>query len=142
LFLGARTFIRMFDWKDQRTFVEQTIANGGDSARMLINRAGVEISEGKLQDAAISLHAALQKTPDQPLAVLNLASVALKQNDFKLARQLLTRATQMPMVAAQAHEFLAVLEHMETGHVDFIRLRLVVRTGLANWSSEQCYIKL
>ena len=35
LFLGARTFVRTFDWKDQRTFVERTIANGGDSARML-----------------------------------------------------------------------------------------------------------
>ena len=140
LFLATRTFIRTFDWKDQRTFVEQTIANGGDSARMLINRAGVEISEGKLPDAAISLHAALQKTPNQPLAVLNLASVALKQNDFKLARELLTRATDMLMVAAQAHELLAVLEHKETGQVDFVRLRLAARTGPPDWSIEKRYI--
>ena len=140
--LGARTFIRSFDWRDQRTFVERTIASGGDSARMLINRAGVEISENKLPDAAVSLHAALQKAPDQPLAVLNLASVALKQNDFKLARQLLTRATEMPMVAPQAHELLAVLDHKETGHVDFVRLRLAARTGPPNWSIEKRYIKV
>ena len=39
-FLGARTWIRTFDWKDQRTFLERTIASGGDSVRMLINLAG------------------------------------------------------------------------------------------------------
>jgi tetratricopeptide (TPR) repeat protein len=142
LFLGTRTFIRAFDWKDQRTFVERTIASGGDSARMLINLAGVELGEEKLADAAVHLHAALQKTPDQPLAVLNLAAVALKQNDFKLARRLLTRATQMPLVNAQAHELLAVLESKENGHVNLMRLRLASRTGSPNWSTEKRYIKV
>src|SRR5207247_6799783 len=79
LFLGARTFVRTFDWKDQRTFVERTIASGGGSARMLINLAGVELSEGKLPDAAAHLHEALTKSPNEPLAVINLASVALKE---------------------------------------------------------------
>jgi len=36
---GARTFLYTFDWKNQRTFLERTIAAGGDSARMLINLA-------------------------------------------------------------------------------------------------------
>src|SRR6202022_5125578 len=93
-FFGGPPFIRTFDWKDQRTFLERTIASGGDSARMLINLGGLELTEGKLDDAAVHLHAALKKKPDQPLAVINLAAVALKQNDFKTARQLLTRATQ------------------------------------------------
>jgi len=141
-FLGARTFIRTFDWKDQRTFLERTIANGGDSARMLINLGGLELTEGKLEDAAIRLHAALQKKPDQPLAVINLAAVALKQNDFKLARQLLTRATQMPLVAAQAHELLTVLESKESGNADLTRMRLAARTGPPNWSIEKRYVKL
>src|SRR5260370_33612680 len=103
VFLGSRTFVRTFDWKDQRTFLERTIAHGGDSARMLINLAGLELTEGKLEDAAVHLHAALQKKPDQPLALINLAAVALKQNDFKRARQPITRATQMPLVDAQAY---------------------------------------
>jgi len=101
-FLGGRTLVRTFDWKDQRTFLERTIASGSDSARMLINLGDLELSEEKLEDAAVHFHAALQKKPDQPLAVINLAAVALKQNDFKLARQLLTRATQMPLVDAEA----------------------------------------
>ena len=142
VFLGSRTFVRTFDWKDQRTFLERTIAHGGDSARMLINLAGLELTEGKLEDAAVHLHAALQKKPDQPLAVINLAAVALKQNDFKLARQLITRATKMPLVDAEAYEYLAILENKENGKVDLIRMRLAARTGPPHWSIEKRYIQL
>lgn len=141
-FLGARAFARTLDWKDQRTFLERTIAHGGDSARMLINLGGLELTEGKLEDAAVHLHAALQKKPDQPLAVINLAAVALKQNDFKLARELLTRATQMPLVDAEAHQLLAALENKESGKVDMMRMRLASRTGPPNWSIEKRYIQL
>src|SRR5438874_600358 len=140
--LRARTFARTFDWKDQRTFLERTIAHGGDSARMLINLGGLELTEGKLEDAAVHLHAALQKKPDQPLAIINLAAVALKQNDFKLARELLNRATQMPLVDAEAHQLLAVLENKENGKVDLMRMRLAARTGPSNWSIEKRYIQL
>lgn len=142
LFLGVRTFVRTFDWKNERIFFERTIASGGDSARMLINLAGVELAEGKLEDATVHLHAALQRKPDQPFAMLNLGLVALKQNDFKLARQLLTRATKMPLVDAQAHELLAVLENKESGRVDLIRFRLAARTGPPNWPIEERYIKV
>jgi predicted Zn-dependent protease len=141
-FLGGRTFIRTFDWKDQRTFLERTIASGGDSTRMLINLADLELSEGKLEDAAVHLHAALQKKPDQPLAVINLATVALKQNDFKVAREQLQRATKMPLVEAQAYELLAVLENKENGRVDLLRLRLAARTGPPNWAIEKRYVKV
>jgi protein O-mannosyl-transferase len=142
IFLGVRTFARTFDWKDQRTFLERTIAHGGDSARMLINLGGLDLSEGKLEDATVHLHAALQKKPDQPLAIINLGALALKENDFKHARELLTRATQMPIVDAQAHQFLAVLEHKENGKVDLMRMRLASRTGPPNWSIEKAYIEL
>ena len=140
-FLGMRTFIHTFDWKDGRTFFERTIASGGDSARMLINLGDLELREGKLQDAAVHFHAALQKQPDQPLAMINLAAVALKQNDFKLARQLLLRATAMPLVAGHAHELLAVLEFKEKGRVDLLRLRLASRTGPPDWSIEKRYVQ-
>jgi len=142
VFLGVRTFLRTFDWKDQHTFAERTIASGGNSARMLINLAGIELSEGKLADAAVLLHEALHKSPEEPLALINLASVALKENDFKTARELLNRATQMPLVEAQAHEYLAVLENKESGKVDLTRMRLAARTGPPNWSIEKRYIQL
>jgi tetratricopeptide (TPR) repeat protein len=142
VFLGTRTFVRTFDWKDERTFLERTIADGGDSARMLINLAALNLNEGRLEDAAAQLHTALQKKPGQPLAMINLAAVALKQNDFKLARQLLDRATQMPLVDAEAYQLLAVLENKEKGQVDLMRLRLAARTGPPNWSIEKRYLKV
>jgi len=141
ILLGARTFVRTFDWKDQRIFFERTIAHGGDSARMLINLGGLESSEGKLEDAAIHFHAALQKKPEQPFAIINLAAVALQQNDFKLARELLQRAAKMEAVCAQAHELLAVLEYKEDGQVDLLRLRLASRTGTPQWSIEKRYVQ-
>ena len=142
LFLGARTWMRTFDWKDQRTFLERTLASGGDSDRMLINLAGLELSEGKLDLAKQHLTLALRKEPNQPLAILNLASVALRQNDFAAARDLLNRATQMPLVDAKAYELLAVLEHKEKGRVDPLRFRLAARTGPPNWSIEKRYIEV
>jgi tetratricopeptide (TPR) repeat protein len=142
VFLGARTFVRTFDWKDQRTFVERTIAHGGDSARMWINLGVLEMDEGKLADAAIHFHSALQKKPDQPLAILNLGALALKQGDFKLARQLLTRASKMELVDAEANELLAVLENKENKKVDLVRLRLAARSGAPNWSIEKRYIQV
>jgi Flp pilus assembly protein TadD len=142
VFLGARTFVRTFDWKDQRTFLERTIAHGGDSARMLINLGGLELSEGHVDLAKKHLQAALKKEPDQPMAVINLAAAALKENDFKTARELLMRATQMPIVDARASELLAVLESKEHGRADLMRLRLAARTGFPDWSIEKRYIKV
>ena len=141
-FLPARTFTRTFDWKDQRTFLERTIAAGGDSARMLINLGGLELSEGRFEAAKTHLEAALRKEPDQPLAVINLAAVALKQNDYKSAHELLDRATKMPLVDAQAHEMLGVLENKEHGRINLMRMRLASRTGPPNWSIEKRYVSV
>ena len=142
VFLGVRTAFRTLDWKDQRTFVERTIADGGDSARMWINLGGLELSEGKLDRAKSALNKALALEPDQPFAVMNLAVVALRQKDFSKARELGQRAVKMPAVEAQAHEFFAVLEFQEKGVANPLRLRLASRTGSPNWEIEKRYVRL
>jgi tetratricopeptide (TPR) repeat protein len=142
LFLGGRTFARCFDWKDQRTFFERTIASGGHSVRMLINLGGLELNEGHLDAAKAHLEEALRKEPEQPFAIINLAAVALRQNDYKSAHELLSRATSMPLIEAQAHEMLAVLEKKETGNVNLLRLRLASRTGPPNWAIEKRYVSV
>jgi tetratricopeptide (TPR) repeat protein len=141
-FLGVRTFIRTFDWKDQQTFFERTIATGGDSARMLIDLAIVDMQEGKLDDAKKHLDEALLKEPNQPLAVLNSAAVAIRKQDYKAAHQFLDRAATMPLVEAQAQELRVVLANKEKGEMDVIRMRLASRTGPPNWAIEKRYIKL
>jgi tetratricopeptide (TPR) repeat protein len=140
VFLSARTWIRTLDWKDQRTFLERTIASGGDSARMLINLAGLELSEGNLDAAKKNLAVALRKEPDQPLAILSLASIALRQDNFVAARDLLNRAPKIPLIEARVNELLAVLHHKETGRIDPLRFRLAARTGPPNWSIEKRYV--
>jgi hypothetical protein len=140
-FLAARTCVRTFDWQDQRTFLERTIAAGGSSPRMLINLGGLELSEGHLDRAKTLLDSALKMEPDQPLAVMNLAVVALRQKDFKTSRQLALRAAQMPWVEAQSQELLAVLDHKEKGETNPLRLRLAARTGPPNWEIEKRYVR-
>ncbi len=142
LFLGGRTFVRTLDWKDQRTFLERTIAQGGDSARMHVNLGSLEMSEGHFEEAKTHFAAALRKEPAQPFAVINRAALAVKQNDYKAAHDLLSRATQMPAVEAQAHELLAVLENKETGSANVMRMRLASRAGAPSWSIEKRYINL
>jgi tetratricopeptide (TPR) repeat protein len=141
VFLGARTCLRTFDWKDQRIFLERTIAASGDSVRMLINLAGLELHDGQLDSAKKHLEIALRREPDQPLAVLNLAVVAIRQNDSAVAHDLLNRAIKLPLVDAQAHELLAVLKFKETGQVDLMRFRLASRTGPPNWKIERRFIE-
>jgi predicted Zn-dependent protease len=140
--LGARTWIRTSDWKDQRTFLERSIAGGGNSARMLINLAGLELSEGNLDVAKKHLAVALRKEPNQPLAIINLASVAMRQNDFAAARDWLNQAAKTPLLEARTYELLALLEHKEKGHIDLLRFRLAARTGPPNWSIEKRYVEV
>ena len=141
LFLGTRTWIRTFDWRDQRTFLERTIASGGDSARMLINLAGLELNEGQLDSAKSHLALALRKEPNQPLAILNLASVAIRQDDFATAHNLLNRAIEVPFIEGKAYELLAVLDHRETGRIELTRFQLAARMGPSDWSIERRYVQ-
>ena len=108
---------------------------------MLINLAGLELNEGQLDSAKKHLALALRREPDQPLAILNLASVALRENEFTAARTLLDRATKMPLVDAKAYELLAVLEYKEKGNIDLMRFRLAARTGPPSWAIEKRYVE-
>ncbi len=141
LFLPARTFLRTFDWKDERTFLTRTIRDGGDSARMWINLGGLELSEGHLAEARAALNQALAREPNHPLALLNLGAVTMKQGDFPQTRSILKKIVEPPELRARAEESLAVLENRETGRVNLLRLHLAARLGAPNWSIEKRYIK-
>jgi protein O-mannosyl-transferase len=146
-FLGVRSFYRARDWKDERTFFHNTIGAGGDSARMLINLAVLEMNESSgperrhLDKAQELLQRALAKEPEQPFALLNLAAMALKRNDFPAARAFLNRAKTHPVTEAQAYEMMAVLEFKESSRVNLLRLRLASRTGAPSWPIAQRYIR-
>ena len=140
LLVGMRTFVRAQDWRDPRTFFTRTIAAGGDSARMLINLGGLELSEGHLEKAETLFQRALAKNPEQPFALLNLAAVALKRDDLKRARGFLERAQKNPVSLAQAEEMLAVVEQRERGQIDLVRLREAARTDPPSWAIMRRYL--
>jgi tetratricopeptide (TPR) repeat protein len=139
-FLGVRTFYRAQDWQDPRTFFTRTIAAGGDSARMLINLGGLELSDGHLEPADMFLQRALAKNPEQPFALLNLAAVALKRNDLPTARSFLKRAQKNPLSLAQAEEMLALVEQKEKGRINLLRLRIASQTDPPSWSIMRRYL--
>jgi tetratricopeptide (TPR) repeat protein len=139
---GARTFAYTFDWRNQRTFLERTIAAGGGSPRMLINLASQDLHDGKLDAAKKNLDAALAKEPNQPFAVMNLAVVAIRKEDYATARELLERAKDLPVVDAQAHELMAIIALKEKGEIDVRRFHLASRTGPPNWRLERRYIEV
>ncbi|MEI9894482.1 MAG: tetratricopeptide repeat protein [Chthoniobacter sp.] len=115
LFLGARTFLRQADWRDQRTFIESTIAAGGSSARMWMNLGNVEFAAGH-QDAALAdYREALRRTPDQPVIWLGYASILLHGRDFQGAREALGHAETSPLLAADCLTLRATLESAESG---------------------------
>ena len=125
---------------DPRTFFTRTIAAGGDSARMLINLGGLELSEGHLEKAETLFQRALAKNPEQPFALLNLAAVALKRNDLKTARGFLERAQKNPVSLAQAEEMLAMVEQKEKGQINLLRLHLASRTDPPSWAIMRRYL--
>jgi len=139
--LSVRTFFRAQDWKDQRTFLERTIATGSDSTRMLINLGALEISDGHLDRAESLLRRALAKEPGQPFALVNLAAVALKKNDLTIARNFIEQAGKNPVSEAQAQEILAAVENRQDGKINLGRLRLAAHTGPPAWSVERRYVR-
>jgi protein O-mannosyl-transferase len=139
-FLGVRTFYRAQDWQDPRTFFACTIDAGGDSARMLINLGGLELSEGRLEQANMVFRRALAKNPEQPFALLDLAAVALKRNDLATARGFLERAQKNPVSLAQAEEMLAMVEQKEKGQINLLLLRMASQTDPPSWSIMRRYL--
>ncbi len=144
-FLGTRTFMRNYDWKDQRTFFEHTIAAGGDTARMKINLGSLESEEGKTrpggQKIAIKdFQNALAKSPDQPFGLLGLATAYMRARDFDNARAQLERARIIPFVHAEALKDLAVLENQQNGTVDLGLLSKAAGLEPDNWDIQSTYI--
>ncbi|MEP6671738.1 MAG: tetratricopeptide repeat protein [Chthoniobacter sp.] len=141
LFLGVRTFVRQADWHDQRTFIERTIAAGGNSARMLMNLGNVEFTAGH-QDAALALYReALRHTPDQPIIWLGYASILLRAHDLPHAKEALEHAETSPLLAADCLSLRASMEAAESNHDPGELLRQAVAAAPDNWGIRQRYIE-
>ena len=113
LLLGTRTFLRNPDWKDQKTFVQTTIADGGDSVRMLLLLGAIQSNEGRPAAALTLAQEALHRMPNQPVIQLNLAKAYLQMGEFQKARDLLKPCLESPDTRPQALLDLTALEFRE-----------------------------
>ncbi len=140
LFLCVRTYTRNCDWSDSRTFFERTIANGGNSARMLMNLGGLESAQGHQRIAIGHFQNALQLAPDQPFALIGLGAAYLREGDFAHAREQFEKAAQNPFVRAEAIQDLAVLEFKENGKDRVDLLAQAAQSAPKNWAIQKRYI--
>jgi tetratricopeptide (TPR) repeat protein len=140
-FLGVRTFLRQADWRDQRTFIEHTIANGGHSPRMLMNLANVELSEGHLDRALALYREAVDRAPEQPMIFLGYANVLMRSRDFPSARTALAKAAKSEFLAPEVLQTTAALEHLEDGRDSGDTLRRALDSAPQNWPIRRRYLE-
>jgi Flp pilus assembly protein TadD len=141
LFLGGRTFLRNPDWHDQRTFLERTIADGGDSARMYINLGVLELTDGHAQLAIGEFRKALTLSPDQPFGLISLGSAYVRTRQFELARQQFEKALAFPITRAEAFQALAVVEYQESGKDRLDLLEKAAQLAPENWPVQKRLIE-
>ena len=139
--LGVRTFLRQEDWRDQRTFIERTIAAGGDSARMCMNLGNVESNAGHHGEAIALYRQALRRAPDQALIWLGFANVLVRVRDFEAAREALAHAGKSPLLTADCYQLRAVLDHVELGIDSGDYLRDAMDFAPERWGIRKHYIE-
>jgi tetratricopeptide (TPR) repeat protein len=140
-FLAARTFVRQADWQDQRTFIERTIAAGGNSPRMLMNLGNVEFAAGHPQLALELYRQALRRSSDQPIIWLGYASILLRAQDFAGAGKALDKADTSPLLAPDCLVLRATLENVESGVNPGELLQKAVALAPDNWGIRKRYIE-
>jgi Flp pilus assembly protein TadD len=139
-FLGVRTYARNPDWHDQRTFLERTIADGGESARMLINLGGLELTEGNIDVGIADLQKAMVLSPDQPFGLITLGSAYLRKKQYKLADEQFEKALDFPIMAPEALQDIAVVEFQENRRDRVDLLRKAAELAPENWPIQKRYI--
>jgi len=141
LFLGARTWLRQADWRDQRTFFERTIAAGGDSARMRMNLGNLEFQEGRPAQALAQYDIALKVAPDPARVWLSIAQVSLRLGDLPRTREALGKAEHAPQLTADLLLTRAALEQRETGRDPGALLQQAVEARPRSWPIRQRHLR-
>ena len=140
----SRTFVRQADWRDQRTFIDRTIADGGDSPRMHMNHANVEAAAGRTEIALTEYREALQRAPDQSIIWLGYANLllhSLHSRDFSAAREALTQAEKSSVLGAECRQTRAVLDLLEHQRDPGDLLREALALAPKNWSIRKQYLE-
>ncbi len=112
LALAVRTWTREHDWRDQQTFLDRTIADGGATTRMYINRAQQAILRDDRAAARADFERADALSPDQPFALLGLAALDYAESNYEAARTRVLKIRE-PFFRPAALEMLALIARAE-----------------------------
>ncbi len=141
VFLGVRTALQQSAWRDQRTFLERTIAAGGDTARMHINLGNLDSAAGDHAGALAHFRTAIERAPEQPMAWLGLANAAIRARDFATAHAALDKVQPTPLLQADLLQTRAVLEHLETGRDTSDLLRQAIEIAPRHWGIRKRWLE-
>ena len=107
---------------------------------MLGNLALEQLRRGEVDAAVQGFREALVRKPDQPFAMLGLASALIRRGDFAEARQWLERCEKLPLVRAAALVQKAELECKESGRDKTDLLREAAAVDPRFWPVRKRYI--
>jgi len=133
----GRSWDRQAAWRDQRTFLERTIAAGGDTARMRINLGGLELSEGHPDLALEQYRIALGRDPESVFAWLGTANAQLRLLQYDKARFALEKCGSAPGLEADLAQFIGALDFAEKQIDPIPAFRRAAAAAPLNWYYHQ-----
>jgi tetratricopeptide (TPR) repeat protein len=139
VFLGAQTWRQQDYWRDQRTFVAETIARAGRGARMVSNLGQLASQDGKQDAAMLLFRESLALEPKLVLAHFNIATVALRQKDYDTALAELTAVGESPMLGPEVAVLRALLEQARTGKSRLDLLAAACSASGRMWATARQY---
>ena len=140
VWLGGLTWQRQAAWKDQPTFLQETIAAGGNTARMHVNLGTFEAGRGNDEAARDEFREALRLDPEQPIAMLGLAAQSIRLGDYPTARDALDRAQKFRHVAAEVAQLRGAMAYREHGTDATPAMKAAAEAMPLNWLFRKRYL--
>jgi len=139
VFLGVQTWRQQDYWRDQRTFVAETIRRAGRGARMISNLGQIALQEGKRDEALALFREALALEPKLALAHFNIATVAFRQKDYDAAQAELAAVEGSPLLGPDVAVLEAHIEQARTGNPRLDLLEAASHASGRMWATARQY---
>ena len=139
IFLAVQTWRQQGYWRDQRTFVNETIQRAGRGARMVSNLGQLAMQDGKPDEALALFHESLAMKPKLALAHFNIATVAFVQKDYETALTELAFAEKSPLFESETAVLRAAIERAQSGKSRPDLLASAASSSGRNWAIARQY---
>jgi len=138
-FLAVQTWLQQGYWRNQRTFVNDTIRRAGRGARMVTNLGQLAMQDGRPGEALALFREALAKEPSLALAHFNIATVAYAQKDYDTALAELKSAENSPLFGSEIAVVRAAIERVRSGKPRLDLLGSAASNAGRNWAIARQY---